>query len=326
MVASCGVEPAFEDSAAADALVDGPRDVTANNEDAQRQDASSADGPADSAADSASDADSGPLDGGPADGASDASAPVERPFDAIAWQSLGTGVAFKETDSAGRNAAVLYAGYNITASASQAWASALYARSLRARGVRFVYAVQGPAAVDYRGKEIANRALAASLVSRVSDATRFIVVAAHSSGAYVAAEGFYRLFRERADGGGLARGRVVYFDLDGDWGIAADPERNLSPEAVGAMRWAYFVAVADSARGINGYNTSAMRAGQMMYPTRSELVVYDARGAGCATSACVHLSLVNTRPLADGNSSYADFTRGPVNDWYIDLAATRLGM
>ncbi len=250
---------------------------------------------------------------------------LERPFDAIPWSSLGTGVSFKETDAPGaRNAFVGYAGYNITATSSQAWVSALYDRWLRAHGVRYVYAVQGPAAVDYRGKEIANRALTASLVARVGPETAFVAVAAHSSGAYVAAEGFYRLFRERADGGGFARGRVVYFNLDGDWGIATDPERNLSLEVVEATRWVYFLSASDPARGLQGFNTAAMRAGQAMYPSRSEWANYDARSAACASSVCVHLSLINTRPTNGGNDSYADYVGRPVNVWFLERAALRL--
>jgi hypothetical protein len=256
--------------------------------------------------------------------AEDASSP-ERPFEAIPWVNVGAGVFLKETDApSARNVFVGYAGYNITASSSQAWASALHERWLRAHGVRYVYAVQGPAAVDYRGKEIANRALMASLVSRVVAETAFVAVAAHSSGAYVAAEGFFRLFRERSDGGGLARGRVVYFNLDGDWGIATDPERNLSPEVVEAMRGVYFLSASDPTRGLQGFNTAAMRAGQAMYPARSELANDDARGANCATSACVHLSLINTRPASGGNDSYAQYVGGPVNVWYLDRAVSRL--
>lgn len=252
-------------------------------------------------------------------------AAIERPFASIDWQTIGLGVSFKQSDDVrARNAAVLYAGYNITAASSRRWAEELYERWLRGNGVRFVYAVQGPAAVDYGGKEIANRALTASLVANVDASAEFVAVIAHSSGAYVAAEGFYRLFIERADRGGLVRDRVLYFDLDGDWGIAADPERNLSAASVGAMRWAYFIAVSDSARGLTGFNSNAMRAGQAMYPSRSEFAEYDARDSGCSTSVCLHLSLVNTRPLSDANQSYSDFVGRPVNRWYLDRAAPRL--
>ncbi|MFO0560911.1 MAG: hypothetical protein U0269_23030 [Polyangiales bacterium] len=271
---------------------------------------------------SATDATDATVDAGDASAQPDA---MQRPFGAIAWESLGAGVSFKQTDdSAARNVAVLYAGYNISAASSQRWAEALYDAWMQANRVRYVYAVQGPAAVDYRGKEIANRAIAASLVAHVDASTEFVAVIAHSSGAYVAAEGFYRLFVERPDRGGLVRDRVLYFDLDGDWGIAADPERNLSAASVGAMRWAYFIAVSDPTRGLVGFNSNAMRAGQAMYPTRSEFAEYDARDSGCSSSVCLHLSLINTRPPGDGNQSYSDFAGRPVNRWYLDRAAPRL--
>lgn len=106
-------------------------------------------------------------------------------------------------------------------------------------------------------------------------------------------------------------------DLDGDRGIAGDPERRLTVESVGGLRRVLFVAVEDRARGLRGFSHAAMEEGHRAFPRASELMVYDATGARCAVEACAHLALVNTRPAARGNASYARFDGGPVNTAWL---------
>jgi hypothetical protein len=130
----------------------------------------------------------------------------------------------------GTKAAVLLAGWRITGASARAWAEALDGARLGALGVSTVYAVEGPAQVDFRAKELAVDALLADLERAPGTPPRSALVVAHSSGAHVAATLFARAFR-----GGRAsplRGRVVYVDLDGDRGIAGDPERRLTDESV----------------------------------------------------------------------------------------------
>lgn len=92
--------------------------------------------------------------------------------------------------------------------------------------------------------------------------------AAHSSGAHVAATLFDRAFRVgRAPS---LRGRIVYVDLDGDRGIASDPERHLSRESVAGLRRVIFVAVADRARGLHGFSRAAMEEGHREFPAESQ--------------------------------------------------------
>lgn len=231
------------------------------------------------------------------------------------WTVLGRGVSVRRCAGGAGRAAVLLAGWRITGASTRAWAEALDGARLGALGVSTVYAVEGPAQVDFRAKELAVDALLADLEAGAGRLRRSALVVAHSSGAHVAATLFARAFR-----GGRAsplRGRVVYVDLDGDRGIAGDPERTLSRESVGGLRRALFVAVEDRGRGLRGFSHRAMEEGHLAFPRVSELMVYDAAGAGCAVESCAHLALINARPAARGNASYARFDRGPVNTAWL---------
>src|SRR5262249_43306618 len=122
---------------------------------------------------------------------------MPRDVDRIPWQSgtdLGDGIAFKDTaNPRGRSIFIAFAGYNVSLESSCTWATALYRASLESRGVRYIWAVQGPATPYYTQKEIGTAHLADALVARVHGDTQFVLVAAHSSGSYVAHELLARL-------------------------------------------------------------------------------------------------------------------------------------
>ena len=86
---------------------------------------------------------------------------------------------------------------------------------VRLRGAR------ARAEVDYAGREIGNAALANHLLTRQRG---LVIVAAHSSGSFVAHELFAELAAMEASGPTLL-GRTVYYDLDGG-------ESGLTPEIV----------------------------------------------------------------------------------------------
>ena len=227
------------------------------------------------------------------------------------WSPLGRGVTVRRCTGAQGHAAVLLAGWNITTPSTEAWSDALDGQRLRAHGVSTLYAVRGPEHVDFRGKELAVDTLLADLDANLATPSAWALVVAHSSGAHVAATLFDRAFRSSPRPS--LRGRVVYVNLDGDAGIANDPERHLSPESVAGLRHIVFVAVEDRARGLRGFSHAAMTGGHDTFPRASELYVYDASQAGCTRDACAHLALIHTRPYARGNESYTRFDRAPVN-------------
>jgi hypothetical protein len=236
------------------------------------------------------------------------------------WSELGRGVSVKRCTGARAHVAVLMAGWNITMPSTQAWADALDRAALASRGVSTLYAVQGPEHVDFRGKEIAVNALLEDLTHTVHD-DAWVLVAAHSSGAFVAATLFDRAFRQQRDRYTSLRGRAVYVNLDGDRGIERDPERALSSESVAGLRHVVFVSTHATEGALRGFSMDAMRDGHAAFPDVSALLEYDAGNAGCSTNVCAHLALINTRPYPRGNASYARFEQGPVNTVWLEFAS-----
>ena len=254
-------------------------------------------------------------------------APAPPDFDALPWQTgddVGFGVAMKDSENPlGSSVFIGYAGYDIPLDAAEAWVTALYHASLRDRGVRRVYAVQGPADAAYSGLEIGNSKIAAALVSEVDADTRFILVAGHSSGSFVAHELLGQLAGE-LDPGGVTADRVVYFDLDGGGG--------LSSAAAQRLRRAYFVGAFDAATSTSSPNRSDMQSLGAAHADLGGFFDIDASPAGCLAGAnwCLHMTLVTTQPHdksnADGVPDYSDFEGRPVSHAWLDMRAAEAGL
>jgi len=258
----------------------------------------------------------GSVDGpGAADGGGiDEDAAPEADFAALPWLEVGVGVAFKDSGNPrGDDVFIGYAGYGVDDAGARTWVTALYQAALRERGVRFVYAVRGPATVQYTDKEIQNSLLIATMLPALAPGAR-VTIAAHSSGAWVACELLGQLVEGGLDPDGASDGRIAYFDLDGLYGC-------LDATVVAHLRALHFVYAVSG--GDTSLNASDMQAGAAMYGV--EPLAYDAAGSGCQPGAsfCLHVSLVNTRPHDPSTGSpadYADFDGRPVNTWYLDAA------
>ena len=245
----------------------------------------------------------------------------ETDVDAIPWETggdVGFGIARKDTQNPrGNSVLVAYAGYRLDLGAAKAWSTALYRATLRDRGVRFVWAVQGPAQENYAAREIGNSKLIASVLAHVGDGTRFIAVIAHSSGCFVAHEMFAQLGLGDADGS--IRKRIVYFDLDG----SAD---GLWPSTVDHLRRAYFVGAFDSSTQTYSPNAIDMKNAGAKYAIAGGYIENDAREAGCPKGRvwCLHATMITTRPhpdVADPRIDYSDFDGRAVTHGYLDEKA-----
>jgi hypothetical protein len=239
------------------------------------------------------------------------------------WQSVGYGVTSIDTGNPlGHNVFVGYAGWNVNMTQAQHWVAALYDARLRELGVRWVFAVQGPADPAYDGLEIGNSKIIARLNALFTPAMGFILVAGHSSGSFVADE-----LLEQLDTGsdplGHLGSRLVYFALDGD-------QRYVAASGITRLRHAYYVNAYDPVSGVASPNHAAMNALGATFASKGGSLQYDASGSGCIGTWCVHISLVNTRPhsASDGSGlDYGDFSGRPVNTWWLDArrAAAALG-
>ncbi|NUO52100.1 MAG: hypothetical protein HOV80_24880 [Polyangiaceae bacterium] len=247
-------------------------------------------------------------------------APEPPPFDEIPWSTgddVGYGVAFKDTQNPlGEAAFIGYAGYQIPLETSEAWVREVYLQALQQRGVRYVFAVQGPADVTYAGFEIGNSKIAASLSTLLSPSSQFVLVLGHSSGSYVAHE----LISQLAGGfdtTGVTNDKLVYFNLDGAVG-------GLDGTSVDRLRKAYFVGAVDGTTGTGSPNLPSMQNGGATYQDKGGYIELDVSGSGCNPGAtwCVHMTLITTLPHdpadASGILDYSDFEGRPVSRDFID--------
>jgi hypothetical protein len=257
--------------------------------------------------------------------AHDAAPPPPPDIDLIPWNtgaSVGFGGASKDTENPlGNSMLIAYAGYNVDLASAEAWATALYRATLEARGVRHIWAVQGPADPSYSQLEIGNSKIASALIPLVSSGTHFILAIGHSSGSFVAHELLGQL-ATGADPGDVTKDKVVYFDLDGGGGI--------TQAAIDRLRRAYFVGSHDSTT--NSPNHADMMSLGSMYAAEGGFYDNDASKSGCDVGAlwCVHVTLINTKPhdptTADPLKDYSDFVSRPVCTSYIEAKATEAGL
>ncbi len=317
---SCAVAGATDDVVDAPATSDDASDALGEVlDDAPLSDAS----PGDAAPGDAAPSDAAPSDAPPSDGA-----PTEPDVDTIAWAtgtSVGNGIASKDTQNpTGQSAAIIYAGYGSTLAGAEAWTTALYRATLRDRGVRYLWAVQGPIDVQYTAKEIGNTKLAAALVPKVSASTKFVLVLGHSSGSYVAHE-LLGMLGGGSDPASVTAGRVVYFDLDGAIG-------GLTTAMVTRLRKAYFVGGYDSTIATTSPNDVTMRSAGTSYGANGSYYQLAATGSGCLATAiwCLHMTVVTTKPhnlsAADTTNDYADFVGRPVARAFLDDNAVAAGL
>jgi hypothetical protein len=159
------------------------------------------------------------------------------------WTAIGFGIG-GSTAGSGSDILVTCGGYSARDQDSRAWAMALaQSPSFASLAIGPVYAARGPSDASYAGREIGNSKLAAAL-ARQAGSARFVIVAAHSSGAFVADE----LITEASP---EVRSKIVYFALDGG-------THSLDDRLVSQMKAVYFVNAKDAAKG-ESHNASSMR-------------------------------------------------------------------
>lgn len=261
--------------------------------------------------------------GAAAGGAATGGAAPTPDFDELPWESgdaIGFGVAFKDTHNpGGASAFVGYGGYGISLGAAKEWVEALYRADLEARGVRYVFAVQGPADVTYTGFEIGNSKVAAALVEKLGPAPATVTVVAHSSGTFVAHELLGQLATD-LDPGAVTDGRIDYFNLDGG-------SLYLTTAAVDRLRSAHFVAAYDPAIATYSPNQVTMASLGGSYAAKGGYLQLDASGSGCVLGAvwCLHMTPIVTVPhdptAASNDLDYSDFAGRAVTTSYLDAIA-----
>jgi len=254
--------------------------------------------------------------------------PADVDIDTIAWSTgadVGFGVASKDTgNAAGNNAALFYGGNGASLANVEGWATALYKADLKARGVRWLYAIQGPDNATYSHYEIGNSKLATMLHDKVDDKTKFILVLGHSSGSYVAHE-FLGQVASKYDPDGKMDKRIAYFNLDGT-------DSRFTIQMAGKVNSTYWVSPKDVTKNTEGLNADDMAEGANGYPDLGSLITHDASQAGCnaGARACVNSTLVTSKPHDPAKATptdYDDFSGGrTVTTKYLTDKATEAGL
>lgn len=264
-------------------------------------------------------------DGGSAPGAGGGGggggAPLEPPdFDDAPWKTgddVGFGVASKDTGNPlGDHVFIGYAGYGAALEPAQLWVEELYRAALEQRGVRHVFAVQGPLDVNYLAREIGNSSIAAALVDDLVDEGTRITVVGHSSGTFVAHELLGQLAGE-LDPGAVTAGRIDYVNLDGG-------SAGLTGPIVDHLASAWFVAAADPATFTWSPNQPTMASLGATYAAAGGYLEVEAAPGVCTAGAvwCLHMVPITTRPHSAAAASvpldYESFDGREVEVRYLD--------
>jgi hypothetical protein len=191
--------------------------------------------------------------------------------------------------------------------------------------VAAVYSVPGPFNSMYTAatREHALDVLAKSIGDTAAKlGSRLIIVAAHSSGAFVADAALAELARQNPS----LLSRVVYYKLDGGWA-------DLTPATMKKMAALYCVsATCGTTRDAKGRtvplrsrNAGAMDGCGAKSGGKAQLVVYKTLLSGCKSADCCHDTLINVKPQKPTTFTPADYTFSgksmPNGDW---LDSTRI--
>jgi hypothetical protein len=125
-----------------------------------------------------------------------------------------------------------------------------------------------------------------------------------------------------ADPFGVLGGILAYFNLDGG-------QKYVGRTGIQRLRRAYHVSAHLPASGQVAWNHATMASLGASYAAEGGFLDYDATGTGCSSGACLHVSLINTRPhspSAGGGVDYTDFAGRPVNTWWLDARQEEAGL
>jgi hypothetical protein len=252
-------------------------------------------------------------------------APAAPAPDSVSWLPIGPGVNYAVGDSAlGEDVFIGIGGWTVTQPLADSWVAALFAARLRTLGVGHIYSVKGPKDLGYQSREIATLALANHLLQIIQShpANNRIIVAAHSSGAYVA----HALFQDLYDGASidsshLSDGRILYFVLDETLG--AYPGVELTNASVDRLGHVYGVYAVISSQSLNSLAPSEMIALGNRYGSRSSTVALDGSASGCVASICLHMTMINQKPYQPTSYDSRDYGAinpdHPVQRAYLDV-------
>ena len=210
------------------------------------------------------------------------------------WTEIGRGAWLHGEQGTGGTLFIGYAGYGADGEGARNWAGAVAA----AKGWKTVIAVAGPDKVYYEHKEKleANTLILTGLIPRLAPAR--IVIAAHSSGSFVAKE--FMALIEKLGKKELLR-KISYYDLDG--GPCGACRKYADDPANAGFLFTCVSAIQPD--GPSAPNLDGMKSCGKYY------LELKAEGAGCSGAWCLHGWLVNR------NASKLDPVRPKTREYYL---------
>jgi len=218
---------------------------------------------------------------------------------AVEWKRLTDGIEWAECpgDSGGA-LFVGFAGWSVRQPWVNNWVEELWKARLGEFNVGTLVAVKGPDDVDYASREIDTESLAGFIIAGVirEGGFRRVIVAAHSSGSYVAHALFSQLYGEGGiDRSGITSGTIVYFNLDGDVGSETFGVP-ITPAIIDRLEKVYAVSVVDTLTGLTSPNAEAMEQLADLHPPKSASLQLNVEGSGCTGVWCLHETVINRVP------------------------------
>lgn len=210
------------------------------------------------------------------------------------WTEIGAGAWLYGKPGTGETLFIGYAGYGAGGEGARNWAGAVAA----AKGWKAAVAVAGPDKVYYQDKEKldANTRILTELIPKLAPAR--IIIAAHSSGSFVANELMKLL--EKLGKKDLLR-KISYYDLDGG---PCGPCRKYAADPANAG-FIFSCVSAVQPGGLSAPNLGSMKTCGQYY---AEL---KAEGAGCTGAWCLHGWLINR------GATKLDPVRPKTRDYYL---------
>lgn len=182
------------------------------------------------------------------------------------------------------------AGWTVTTADCAVWVNALCSTAAELSNVSVSAAVRGPREACYTGGE-GLLSFTVSMLPYLLSARR-IIVAAHSSGSFVAHE-FFKCADSLLPGKQTAE-KIRYYNLDG--GIGETCGYLLDSLIARRLFSITCVMVKDTAAGIVSPNAETMQRLAGLYPANAQLYVHTPQSGVCAKKWCLHQTVINRVP------------------------------
>lgn len=214
-----------------------------------------------------------------------------------AWDSVGLGVNSTCLDSSSNSVFIGFAGWSVKQSWANNWVQQLYFSKLKLLNVGFLFSVKGPTSSCYKEQEVDNISLAKNLIYLATNKKiDKIIIAAHSSGSFVAHHLFKILFAERIlSESNVLADKILYFNLDGGIGSqnCGVPIDSTMAENLAHI---YAVYAYDNDSKIFSPNKEDMVELHKMFENKSTLLQMDVTGSNSTGKWSVHDALINKKP------------------------------